>query len=73
MKLTVKQLKKLIESSLGGSDPSESYSKELEDDPALKGHSVLVPDDIKHSIKKWSNAMGLSGHRRARKRQKHNT
>lgn len=68
-----KILKTISENAFGGSDPSEGYGKELEDDPALKAHSVYVPDDIKRSISKWSKAMGLSGHRRTRKRRKRHT
>jgi len=45
---------------------AEAYDKALVDDPALEKHSVLVPDDIKHSIKKWTAAMGLDGRKRPR-------
>ena len=52
----------------GGSHPEELYEEELEDDPELKKHSVLVPDDIKKSISKWSKSMGLSGTKNKRAR-----
>lgn len=44
----------------GGSQPDESYDKELLDDEAFDAPSVLVPDDIKKKIKKWAKDMGLS-------------
>lgn len=40
---------------------AESYDKALVDDPAYQEDSVLVPNDIKDSIKKWSRAMKLDG------------
>lgn len=43
-----------------GSDPNESYDKNLTDDPALKKKSIIVPDDVKVHIKKYLAAMGLS-------------
>jgi hypothetical protein len=44
----------------GGSQPDESYDKELLDDEAFDASSVLVPDDIKKKIKKWAKDMKLS-------------
>jgi len=44
----------------GGSQPDESYDKELLDDEAFDAPSVLVPDDIKKKIKKWAKDMKLS-------------
>lgn len=44
----------------GGSQPEESYDKELMDDEAFDAPSVLVPDDIKKKIKKWAKDMKLS-------------
>ena len=64
MKITIRELKELIREVYGGSLPDETYETELLDDPANKGKSVLVPDDIKHSIKKWAKEMGLHGTRR---------
>jgi hypothetical protein len=53
----------------GGSRPEETYDEELVDDDAYKKRSVIVPDDIKKSIDKWSLAMGLSSKsKRARSR-----
>ncbi len=44
----------------GGSQPEESYDKELMDDEAFDAPSVLVPDDIKKKIEKWAKDMKLS-------------
>ena len=44
----------------GGSQPDESYDKELLDDEAFDAPSVYVPDDIKKKIQKWAKDMGLS-------------
>lgn len=70
MRLTLRQLRRLIREATddcwGGSHPEEMYEQEFEDDPALKKKSVLVPDDIKRSISKWSRAMGLSGRKKKR-------
>ena len=40
---------------------AESYDKALVDDPAFQEDSVLVPNDIKDTIKKWTRAMKLDG------------
>lgn len=40
---------------------AESYDKSLVDDPAFQEDSVLVPNDIKDTIKKWTRAMKLDG------------
>jgi hypothetical protein len=64
MKLTLGELRSVISEAIdcwGGSHPEETYDELLEDDPTLAKHSVLVPDDVKKSISKWSKAMGLSG------------
>ncbi len=53
----------------GGSRPEEMYEEELADDPALKKHSVYVPDDVKKPIKRWLKKMGLS---RRKKKRPHN-
>ena len=50
----------------GGSQPNEMYEQELEDDPDLKKHSVLVPDDVKAPISKFMKAMGLAGTKKKR-------
>jgi hypothetical protein len=68
MKLTIGELKRIVrEAVIGGSHPSESYGKELMDDPKFVERSVMVPDDIKHSIKKWCRSMGLSGVRKRKR------
>lgn len=44
----------------------EAFDKPLVDDPALDDASVLVPDDIKSDIKKWTRIMGLDGRKHSR-------
>lgn len=66
MRLSVRELKRLVREGLSGSQPEQTYEGELADDPALKKQSVLVPDDIKRSIGTWMSAMGLSS-----KKKKH--
>lgn len=64
MKVRLGTLREFIRENIdcwGGSRPEETYMQCLDDDPAMKKRSVLVPDDIKHAISKWSKAMGLSG------------
>jgi hypothetical protein len=46
----------------------EAFKDDLSDDPAYKKDSVLVPDDIKRSIDKWTKAMGLSSKKKKRRR-----
>lgn len=53
-------LRKFIREELSGSDPSESYDKDLIDDPAFNKDSVYVPNDVKQKIKGWSKDMKLS-------------
>lgn len=60
MRLTVSELRSLIREILGGSQPEESYSEELLDDPGFKKKSVLVRDDAKKKIKAWAKDMKLS-------------
>jgi len=68
MKLTIAELKRIVrEAVIGGSHPSESYDKELMDDPKFAEPSVMVPGDIKKKIKTWTKKMGLSD---ARKRKR---
>jgi hypothetical protein len=68
LKLTIGELRILIREATsdcwGGSHPEEIYEQELADDPSLAKQSVLVPDDIKDSIRKWMKVMGLSGHKK---------
>jgi hypothetical protein len=58
--ITVCEIRHIIREALGGSQPDETYSVNLLDDPSIEKHSVYVPDDIKVSIKKWAKDMGLS-------------
>lgn len=53
-----------VDEGLGGSLPGEAYDKELMDDPLIKKKSVIVPDDIKHSVRGYMRAMGLSGRKK---------
>lgn len=72
MRMTLGELRSFINEAIkgdcwGGSHPSETYDQELDEDDALKKHSVIVPDDVKKSISSWMNKMGLAGtHKRAR-------
>lgn len=68
MKLTLGLLRRLIQESIAGSDPSESYDRELSDDPALKKKSIMVSAATKRIIKRWSKSMGLS--RKSNKRSR---
>ncbi len=54
-------IREAIDDCWGGSHPEETYRQELDEDEALKKHSVLVPDDIKKSISCWMKKMGLAG------------
>jgi len=65
MKIRVDKLRQLIQEVIkkhhfGGSQPEESYDKELLDDAAFEEPSVYVPNDIKVKIRKWAKDMGLS-------------
>lgn len=53
-------LRKFIREELSGSDPNESYDKDLVDDPAFNKDSVYVPNDVKQKIKGWVKDMKLS-------------
>lgn len=59
MKLTIGQLREKIKRELAGSQPDESYSTYLLDDPAFKEKSVYVGDDVKKKITIWAKAMKL--------------
>ena len=54
MRLTLRELRWII----------EAYDRDLIDDPAWKKRSVLVPDDVKDAIKRWSRQMGLTRKRK---------
>lgn len=60
MKITIGELRQLIQRSLGGSHPEEAYDKELVDDPSFKKDSVYVPNWAKKKIRKWMKDMKLS-------------
>jgi len=60
MKLSIGQLREVIRKSLAGSQPDESYSMDLIDDPAFSKKSVYVPDDVKEKIRNWIKDMKLS-------------
>jgi hypothetical protein len=60
VKITIGELRRIIRESLAGSQPDETYSTELFDDPALEKPSVYVPDDIKVKLKSWAKKMKLS-------------
>jgi len=58
------QFKKLLSQLVsevvrGGSQPEESYSIKLVDDPSYEEESVYVPHDRKRVIKKWLKSMKL--------------
>jgi hypothetical protein len=65
MRVTVGELRSLIRETVNtyaGSRPEESYEQELADDPLMfEKDSVLVPKDVKKSIKSWMKQMGLAG------------
>ncbi len=60
MKITIGQLREAIRRSLAGSQPDETYTEELLDDPGFKEKSVYVRDDAKKKIKAWAKDMKLS-------------
>jgi hypothetical protein len=60
MKITIGQLREVIKKSISGSQPDETYSEELLDDPAFQEKSVYVPDWAKKKIKSWARDMKLS-------------
>lgn len=69
MKLTLRELKRLIHEALGGSGTNEAYDKDLVDDLSLKKRSVIAADDAKKTIKRWFVAMGLSRTKKKRKKR----
>ena len=60
MKITIAELRVIIREAFSGSQPDETYDKELMDDPAFKQKSVYVPDWAKKRIKTWAKKMKLS-------------
>lgn len=62
MKLSIGMLRLILSEALfRGSEQNEAYDKDLIDDPAFSKQSVIVPDDVKEKIRKWTKAMHLSG------------
>lgn len=63
--MTVGELRSLIRETVNahaGSRPEESYEQDLADDPLMfEKDSVLVPPDVKRSIRSWMKQMGLVG------------
>jgi hypothetical protein len=72
VQLLLGELRRLVREAAqdcwGGSRPEEMYEEELADDPALKKHSVLVPDDVKRPIAHFLTAMGLSGTKKRKRK-----
>lgn len=60
MKITLGQLRKIIQEVIGGSQPEETYNEELLDDSGFKEKSVFVRDDAKKKIRAWAKDMKLS-------------
>jgi hypothetical protein len=72
MKILLRELRQVIREAIdcwGGSRPEEMYEEELVNDPDLKKHSVIVPDDVKRPVTNYLKAMGLAGTKR-KKRQR---
>ena len=53
-------LREFVRETIGGSQPDESYSLELLNDPSFEEKSMLVPDDVKDKIRKWAKDMKMS-------------
>jgi hypothetical protein len=60
MRITLGRLRQIIRESFAGSQPEETYTEELLDDPGFKGKSVFVRDSAKKKIKAWAKDMKLS-------------
>lgn len=60
MRMTVGALREVIRRELAGSQPDETYTQHLLDDPAFKEKSMLVGDDIKEKILAWAKSMKLT-------------
>ena len=65
MRVRMGELRRLLREEImpdcwGGSRPDETYDELLEDDPAYKEESVLVPNDVKKAIHSYFGKMGLS-------------
>jgi len=71
-RITIGEIRSLIRSEFQRLQ-LEAYDKDLIDDESFNDDSVLVPDDIKDSIKKWVRVMGLSNGKHLSKRIDYNT
>jgi hypothetical protein len=60
MKISVRNLRRLIREAMRGSHPEESYDKGILQDPAYRKKSVYVPDDVKEKIEVWLKQMKMS-------------
>jgi len=56
----IKLVQQLVRETIyAGSQPDESYSTKLIDDPAFNDDSVYVPDSVKLTLKQWLKSMKL--------------
>jgi len=56
----VKLIRQLVRETIySGSQPDESYSIKLVDDPSFNDNSTYVPDNVKVALKKWLKSMKL--------------
>jgi hypothetical protein len=60
MRMTIGQLRETVRKVFGGSQPDETYTMELMDDPAFEEDSVYVPNWAKKKIRAWAKDMKLS-------------
>jgi len=56
----LKNLIRLLLVEMKSSKINQPFELDLLDDPAISQPSVLVPDEVKSAIKKWSKEMHLS-------------
>ena len=61
MKVTLGELRSMIKSAIAGSHPSEAYSRDLVDDPAMDKDTKYVSKKRKKKISKFLKDMGLAG------------
>jgi len=64
--MTVSELRGLVREVISRTKPicQEAFDKDLIDDESYAKDSVLVPDDIKKSIHKWMNSMGMTSRKK---------
>lgn len=60
MKMTVGELREVMRSAMGGSDPNEAYSADSIDDPLFNKDSKYVSRKRKKHIKKFLRDLGLA-------------